>query len=203
MLTAFLAGVVAGYAIAIPVGAIAVLIVELGLRQGFRVAAAGGAGAATADTLYAALAVTAGSLAAVALAPFQAPLRWIAVIALVAIAVRGIVRGLRSSDRPPATTRQSATATYLRFVALTVLNPTTIVYFAALILGLGPAADGAAERGAFVAGVALASLSWQTLLAGIGAIGHRRLPARAQATISLLGNLTILGLALVIALGSA
>jgi hypothetical protein len=54
--SSFLAGVVAGYAIAIPVGAIAVLIVELGVRRGFRVAAAAGVGAGTADGLYAALA---------------------------------------------------------------------------------------------------------------------------------------------------
>ena len=36
MIPAFVAGVVAGYGIAIPVGAIAVLIVETGLRRGFR-----------------------------------------------------------------------------------------------------------------------------------------------------------------------
>ncbi len=35
-----LAGALAGYAIAIPVGAIAVLIVELGIRRGFAVGAA-------------------------------------------------------------------------------------------------------------------------------------------------------------------
>ena len=35
-MTAFGEGVVAGYGIAIPVGAIAILIIELGLRRGFR-----------------------------------------------------------------------------------------------------------------------------------------------------------------------
>jgi hypothetical protein len=43
---AFITGVVAGYGIAIPVGAIAILIVEVGLKHGFRPAFFAGAGAA-------------------------------------------------------------------------------------------------------------------------------------------------------------
>jgi len=35
--TAFIEGLIAGYGIAIPVGAIAILIVEMGLRCGFRI----------------------------------------------------------------------------------------------------------------------------------------------------------------------
>lgn len=41
----FLIGLVAGFGIAIPVGAIAVLIVQVGTRCGFRCAASAGAGA--------------------------------------------------------------------------------------------------------------------------------------------------------------
>lgn len=52
-----LEGVLAGYGIAIPVGAIAVLILDVSLRRGFRVGFMAGAGAAFADFLYAALAV--------------------------------------------------------------------------------------------------------------------------------------------------
>ena len=58
---AFITGVVAGYGIAIPVGAIAILIMEAGIRRGFRPAFFAGAGAATADFLYAALAVVGGA----------------------------------------------------------------------------------------------------------------------------------------------
>ena len=45
-MTAFWEGVLAGYGIAIPVGAIAILIVDLGLRRGFQPAFMAGAGAA-------------------------------------------------------------------------------------------------------------------------------------------------------------
>jgi threonine/homoserine/homoserine lactone efflux protein len=58
--TAFLAGVAAGLGIAIPVGAIAILIVETGLRRGFRLGAAAGAGAATVDGIYVLVAAAEG-----------------------------------------------------------------------------------------------------------------------------------------------
>ena len=59
-MNAFWEGVLAGYGIAIPVGAIAILIVDMGLRRGFPPAFMAGAGAATADFIYALLAVIAG-----------------------------------------------------------------------------------------------------------------------------------------------
>jgi hypothetical protein len=60
MIGALRAGFAAGYGIAIPVGAVAVLIVETGIRSGFRAAAAAGAGAAPADGIYAAIAAIFG-----------------------------------------------------------------------------------------------------------------------------------------------
>ena len=58
---AFMTGVAAGYGIAIPVGAIAILIMDVGIRRGFAPAFSAGAGAATADLLYVALAVLGGA----------------------------------------------------------------------------------------------------------------------------------------------
>ena len=89
--------------------------------------------------------------------------------------------------------------TYLRFLVITLLNPTTILYFAALILGRPDLGDGPAERTAFIAGAALASTSWQLLLAVLGALAHQRLPWKLQLGISLLGNAVVAGFAIVIA----
>ena len=72
---AFIAGVVAGYGIAIPVGAISMIIIDAGLRHGFRTAAAAGAGAATADVFYAAVAAVFGAALAQVLEPYAVPLR--------------------------------------------------------------------------------------------------------------------------------
>ena len=203
MLTSFLAGVAAGYAIAIPVGAIAVLIVDMGIRRGFRSALAAGAGAASADGLYATLAAVGGAAMASLLEPLDRPLKIVAVGALLGIGLRGMVLllpGARRTERPPAAPAR-AVGTYLRFLALTLLNPATVIYFAALILALPNLGHGPAERAAFVAGAFLSSLSWQTTLAAIGAVAHHRLPPRFQLAISLLGNVVICGFALVIARG--
>jgi arginine exporter protein ArgO len=95
----------------------------------------------------------------------------------------------------------SAVQTYGVFVAITLLNPVTVTYFAALILGLGSTGAGPAEKAAFVVGAFTASLAWQTLLAAVGAFLHRRLSPHLQAGVVLLGNAIILAFALVIGAG--
>ena len=50
------AGLLAGWGVAIPLGAIGVMVVDIGMRAGLRPAAAAAAGVATADFLYAAVA---------------------------------------------------------------------------------------------------------------------------------------------------
>jgi threonine/homoserine/homoserine lactone efflux protein len=195
---------VAGFAIAVPVGVIAVLILEAGMRRGFWIAASAGAGAATADGTYALLAAGFGTALAGVVEPILRPIRIVAVIALVAIAIRGLLstRGEsgagRSNALPP-----SRLGTYLRLLGLTLLNPATVVYFAALILALPAVGTEPAERAAFVAGVFVSSLSWQELLAAVGAVGHRRLPPAARVAASVSGNLVVLGFAAAIAYGLA
>lgn len=169
------------------------------MRRGFRQATAAGAGAATADLLYAALAVVAGSAMAAILAPIQLWLGLPAVAALLGIGIRGVRRSLRPSRVAPVQPAAATGGTWLRFLGLTILNPATIIYFAALILGLGTFGTGPGEKVAFVAGAFLAALSWQTFLAGVGAVGHRRLLPRVQEAFSLLGSLTIIAMALGIA----
>jgi|SRR5438128_8127833 len=212
MLAAFVAGVIAGYGVAVPVGAIAVLIVDAALRRGLRVGLAAGAGAATADGLYAGVAALGGVAIARVVAPVQTELRWLSVVVLALIAARGLaaLRRELADDRvavgavgdgaPLDGPSRVASAepvgpTYVRFLGLTIINPMTVVYFAALILGLPALGDSAGERAIFVVGAFLASLSWQSLLAGVGALVHRRLPPRARTATSLVGNLIVLAFA--------
>ncbi len=98
LLSAFLIGAAAGYAIAIPVGPIALLIVRTGLRRGFGIAAAAGAGTATVDLVYAVTAVVVGSAVTSALAAVVAPMRLAAAAVLIYLAVRGLMRPRRTSS---------------------------------------------------------------------------------------------------------
>jgi len=200
----FVAGAIAGYGIAIPVGPVAVLIIELGVRRGFRLAAPAGLGAATADGLYALLAVLAGAAIAQLLEPITSALQVIAVVVLTVIALRGFWAALyhaRIGIPEDAELPARPGRTYLRFLAITLLNPTTILYFAALILGRPELGSGPAERTAFIVGAALASTSWQLFLALLGSLFHQRLPWQVQLGISILGNAVVLGFAIVIAQG--
>ena len=73
----------------------------------------------------------------------------------------------------------------------------TVAYFGALILGRDAGSTPTvADRAAFVAGAGLASLSWQTLLAGMGALAKQYLSPRFQMYTSVAGNLVVIGLGL-------
>jgi threonine/homoserine/homoserine lactone efflux protein len=203
-MASFLQGVLAGYGIAIPVGAIAILIVEISLRLGFRAGFAAGAGAATADFIFASLAAVAGQTLAEALSPYTSLLKIASALVLIGLGAWGLWRVTRPAS-PGLAARavpnlETPRTIYVRFVGLTLLNPLTIAYFAALILGRGAEIPGWAGRAAFVLGAVLASLSWQSLLAATGALGHRHLSPRLQQGASLLGSLIVLGLGIRMAL---
>lgn len=199
-----LTGVLAGYGIAIPVGAISILIVDVGLKQGFRPAFFAGAGAATADFLYAGLAVIGGAALAGAVGAVDDALRIISALVLILIALIGLRRSrseVTTTAGPTYSTPGDLALTYARFLGLTIINPTTIVYFAAVIIGLRVADDMTLPQGImFVLGAFLASLSWQTLLATVGSSVGRRLTPAARTAATVLGNLLILGFAALILL---
>ncbi len=195
-MSAFWEGVLAGYGVAIPVGAIAILIVGVGLRQGFGPAALAGAGAATADLFYVTLAALAGEVLADALTPYAAPLRQGGALLLFALAAQGLwgVRSAPTAGAAPVQGVASGGRVYVQFLGLTLLNPLTIAYFAALILGSQTLLPDLGARAAFVLGAALASFSWQILLAAVGALAHRRLSPRFQVAVTVLGNVVVAGL---------
>jgi threonine/homoserine/homoserine lactone efflux protein len=196
------AGLLAGWGVAIPLGAIGVMVVDAGMRGGLRPAAAAAAGVATADFLYAALAASAGAAVAGALAPHAHELRLAAAAVLALVAALGL-RSLRRRPAGDAAAAPPGRGLYLRFVALTSINPLTVAYFAALIAGLPAVASAPAEaKVAFVLAAGAASLSWQLVLAGAGATLHRRLPPSARVYTALAGNALVLALAAHMALAA-
>jgi threonine/homoserine/homoserine lactone efflux protein len=196
---AFLLGVAAGYAIAIPFGPIAILIVRTGVRQGLRAAAAAGAGTATADLVFATIAMLFGAAASAVLAPILPAARLVAGVALAVIAVRGLLAAPSRVDRESATLKPGST--YLLFLGLTMLNPPTVIYFVSLAIALPEVSADFASRGAFVVGAFLSSLSWQEFLAVVGAMLHGRLTPRLQRVTAVVSSLIILALAARVAFG--
>ncbi|GAA2791634.1 hypothetical protein GCM10010505_18990 [Kitasatospora aburaviensis] len=192
--TAALAGVGAGLGVAVPLGAVGVLLLEEG-RRGRAAAVSAACAVAFVDMAYAALATALGSRLASILSGWEGWARAAAAVVLVLVAVRGLL-GLRREPAadPPAGPRDAGAAVvapagpgrvFLRFAALTAVNPTTALYFAALVTGGGGGAlsggsYGAATGAAFVAGVLAASLTWQQLLAAVGVSLGARLSPRVR-----------------------
>lgn len=201
----FVTGAIAGYAIAIPVGVVAVLILETGLKRGFWHGLAAGSGAATADLIYATIAVTVGVVVAQWLDPIEPILKLVSSAFLVAMGAAGLYKTWRSRNENPDANVKAVNAgilqTYATLLTLTILNPATIVYFAALILG-GTVGQppGPGEKAAFVAGAALASWSWQSFLAAIGALAHRHMPPGFRLWTSIVGNVIVIALGITILL---
>jgi arginine exporter protein ArgO len=176
---ALVAGLLAGYGVAVPVGAIAVLIIGLTARTSLTVGASAAMGVATADGLYALAAVLGGAALARLIEPAAGPLRIVAAVILVTLAVRTGYTAVRHHHDPARAGRSGEGLStpgraYLGLLGLTLLNPMTIVYFGALVLGR-QSSDGFSAAGdvVFVLAAFAASASWQLLLAGGGSLVGR------------------------------
>ncbi|MEU7589285.1 LysE family transporter [Micromonospora sp. NPDC049230] len=201
---AFVGGVVAGYGVAIPVGAIAILILGLSARTSFRVGAAAALAVATADGLYAALSAFGGAGLAGIIAPVAGPLRVVAAVVLLGLAAHGLWRAWSTHrsrlapTAPPGRGLGTPGRAYAALLGLTLLNPATVLYFAALVLGgRDTVAPGAVDAAFFVAGVFVASGSWQLLLAGGGTVVGRALASpRGRLVTGLVSSALIAALAM-------
>lgn len=195
-----IAGVLAGYGIAMPVGAITILIITLSAQTSLRVGLAGAMGTATADGLYALVAVTAGAAVSGLLRPVAGPIRWVAGFVLIGLAAKSIIAALRRSRSSRNTQLLQAKRpwrAYLQLTGLTVLNPLTIIYFSALVLGLRSDAWTVADSIVFVLAAFTASASWQAVVALSGALVGRVLAGdRGRMGTVLIGNGVIVLLAI-------
>ncbi|WP_409492669.1 LysE/ArgO family amino acid transporter [Amycolatopsis sp. cmx-11-12] len=194
MSTAFVAGLLAGYGIAIPVGAVGTYLVVLTARAGLRIGVYAALGVATADGLYALIAVLGGSRLIPVIQPIAVPLRWISVVVLLGLALHIGLTGIRNyRDSAKAEVTQPVAIgplkAYASLLGITLLNPTTVVYFAALVLGSEDmAAASGAEHVVFVIAALAASASWQLFLAGGGAVLGKALTGRRGRLITALAS---------------
>ena len=157
-----------------------------------------GAGAATADFLYAVLAAVAGTALVRLLEPVAMPLRVVSAGVLIGLGVWGL-RSFQKKEPKDAEDGRGNECRPLRvygqFLALTLINPMTIIYFVAYIIGRNIGGlDSWGAVGWFVAGAGLSSLSWQSFLAVVGSVAHKSLPPGFQRGAVVLGNLIVLGL---------
>jgi threonine/homoserine/homoserine lactone efflux protein len=198
---ALLAGLVAGFAIAMQVGAVSLLLIEASVVRGPRIGLAAGMGVATADLTFAAIAAAAGGAAGAALSSHEAEIKVIAAVVLAAIAFHGLVKIARGAGSGALGAPQAGTPAghYARFLAITMANPLTIASFAAVAAALS--LDGPSAAIAFAAGVGAASGAWHvglTLAAGHAA---RWITPRIRHGLAICGRLLVLAIAVHLAIG--
>src|SRR6478736_8888070 len=101
---ALLAGLLAGFGIAMPVGAVATYLVNLTVRTSARVGGAGALGVASADGIYALVAVIGGAALTGLISRVAGPLRVVSAVVLLVLAVRIAWTAIRDhrSGRPAA-----------------------------------------------------------------------------------------------------
>jgi arginine exporter protein ArgO len=193
-LTAFGSGLVAGLGIAVPLGAIGVLLIQEGVMRGLRRGAPAAVAVGVVDTVYCLGAVALGAVAAPLIARLG---RWPAVVggvALIVIAVLGIRRALGARVAETGVAEASPGPAWRRFalfLGLTAINPATLVYFAAITLGLAGLLRSPVRAALFVAGTGLASVAWQLLLVAAGALLRRRTSSRTRTATALIGNAVV------------
>lgn len=220
VLSSLAAGVVAGFGVAAPLGAIGILLLREGLAAGFRAAAPAAFAVALVDTVYCTLAVFAGAAAAPLAASWGSLPAVAGGTALILLGLAGIRQTCRGVPRPAAAAGTPAPAPapaeaeakrravraakhrgrFALFVALTAVNPVTLLYFAALAAGLRDLLAPPAGPAAFITGVAAASLSWQLGLVFSGAFLRGRASPAVQRGLSLAGHsaVAVLGAAAVV-----
>ena len=165
--SALVAGLLAGYGIAVPIGAVGAYLVQLSARSPWRTGVAAALGIATTDGGFALVAVLGGAAVASLLTPALPVLRWVSTAVLVLLAARTVLAGLRTGEAVADVRAAAPGRTYLALLGLTAVNPTTVVYFVALVVGL-PDRPVGAEAAVFVVAAFVASATWQLFVAGAG-----------------------------------
>lgn len=204
-------GFFAGLALAIPVGPMALLLIQTTLKNGLRVGLVSGLGMASVDWGYALLVFLVGGAISSFLSQWGQVLTWLGSSVLIVLGVLTVRSNWKSSpitESASTTETDSATRSYLKFVAATVVNPPTALYFLALAATLGSKADFssmsasqvALSAAAFSVGVFIGSGLWQESLAVGSSFLRSHLSPAVRRWIGIASGLLIVGLALRMAL---
>ena len=203
MISYFFSGAVTGLAVAMPIGAVGSYLVGLAARERTAIAVAAALGIASVDGAYAILAGVGGTGLQAMLSEVSGWLTYAAAITLVVVAVHTMRTAYRRYRGDIETRTQlsnlSPARAYLSLVALTAINPATVVTFAAVVVGRSVQRKAGSSWPAvalFALGAFVASAAWQLLLAGGGSVLGRLLRTRrGQLRISLGSAFVMLGLA--------
>lgn len=198
-LNLFLRGLAIGFAVALALGPVGLLVIRRTLDRGWVYGFLSGAGVATTDALYAAIAAFGLTAITAVLVGIDRPLGIVGGAVLVLLAIRS-ARGARRAGQAAASgpgrgRLDGPAAAWGSMVVLTATNPATILSFTALFASIGAGTGGPTGAAAVVSGVFAGSLAWWAILTG--AVGR----LRGRLTPGVIGWLNILSAIVIFGFG--
>jgi threonine/homoserine/homoserine lactone efflux protein len=189
-------GVIIGLSIAVPVGPIGILCIRRTLTQGRVIGFLSGLGAATADAFYGAIAGFGITFLSNLLVGQQTGLRLIGGGLLCIIGVRTFLS--KPSEQGKSVEANTLLGAYLSTFVLTLTNPMTILFFAAVFagLGVGSGSDHYLSAGILVLGVFIGSASWWLVLSGFTGLLRGLVNVNRMRWLNRISGLIIIGFGL-------
>jgi threonine/homoserine/homoserine lactone efflux protein len=193
----FVKGVIIGLSIAVPVGPIGILCIRRTLTQGRIIGFLSGLGAATADAFYGAIAGFGLTFLSNLLVGQQTGLRLIGGGLLCIIGVKTFLS--KPAEQGNSVEGNTLWGAYLSTFILTLTNPVTILFFAAVFagLGVGSGSDHYLSAGILVSGIFLGSASWWLILSGFTGLLRGVFNVRRMQWLNRISGLIIIGFGLV------
>lgn len=165
----FLRGLAIGFAVALALGPVGLLVIRRTLDRGWAYGFLSGLGVATTDALYAAIAAFGLTAVSSVLVGIDRPLGIVGGAILLFLAILSGRSALRDAPAAAATDRRrldGSVAAFGSMIVLTATNPATILSFAALFASIGAGTGGPAGASSVVVGVFAGSMAWWALLTG-------------------------------------
>lgn len=196
-------GLLAGLALAIPMGPMSLLLINTSMNLGVKHGVAGGAAMASVDGIYAFLAASFGIWLTRLMGEASQLISLLGAAVLAAMAIDLFRKALKVQDASLAFDRQrrNVLATYLKFFGATALNPPTALYFLSLAPLLADYSPGrpVGTALAFAVAVLVGSMLWQqTLAVGAAWLGSR-INAGWRSRIGMLGAVLVFAMAVFLA----
>jgi putative LysE/RhtB family amino acid efflux pump len=201
---ALLVGFGLGFLVALQLGPMSLFLIRSTLRGGWAVGLAIGAGIAVVDALYAAAGAV-GAAPLLTIGPLRLVLGLAGALVLIVLGARTLISAFRVRHglEVPSEVADPRRA-FLTSLAGTASNPSTIASWAAIFAAasVAGAADSTVSAAVLVAGVALGSLAWVTVLASAVAVARRAAGERALRTADAIAGAGLLGFGGALAYGA-
>jgi len=187
-------GLIIGFSIAAPVGPIGILCIQRTVSKGRVHGLVSGLGAATADAIYGSIAGFGLTVISGALITQQFWLRLVGGAFLCYIGLRTLLSapGEKAAKCSAGGMLRDYGSTFL----LTVTNPMTILFFAAVFVGLGlGSAGGYGNAVLFVTGIFSGSALWWIILSSFVGFFRSKFNSRSLRILNVISGLVVLGFA--------